>query len=786
MTRRHQSPNEAPQDHTRFETLLAEISAAFISLPADRIDSEIDFAQHRICEFFNLDRSTLWELDEGEAEPLLLLTHFFQPPGSLPPAERMNTKDFFPWASQRALRGETVSISKMAELPPEAGGDRESFRLYGTKSTVVVPLSVGGGPVFGLLSFAVMREERSWPEETVTGFKLIAQVFANALARKRADQALRENEARLNLATEGGGAGLWILELDTQKVWVSQQTRELFHFAPDEEVFYKRFFEVIHPDDRERVNQEVQQALHSSETFLSDFRILVPDGNIRWIVARWRRYAKSTGEPERLMGISFDITDRKQTQLQLADSQALLSALVNSTSDLIWSVDSKRFGLLTFNRGLYEYFLKEIGIQIEAGMTPDDLLPTEEYAQKWYGFYRRALEEGSFTTEYQVYSGTRTLRLNINTVKRDGVVFGVSVFGQDITERKKAEESLQEAYQEIKGLKDRLETENIYLRREVCAENIYEHIIGHSEPLGRVLHRVDQVAPTDAIVLLTGETGTGKELIAEAIHHLSKRKDQLLVKVNCAALPAALVENELFGREKGAYTGALSRQIGRFELADHSTLFLDEITELPPDVQAKLLRVLQNGEFERLGGPKTIRVDVRVIAATNRDLATEVQRGAFRKDLYYRLNVFSIDVPPLRERPEDIPLLAQAFVKEFAEKMGKKIQTLSSKSMDALQRYHWPGNIRELRNVIEHAVIVSSGTTLNVQVPPGPGGASLKALTLEEAEYAHIMETLQSTGWRIKGPRGAAKLLGMKPSTLYAKMQRLGIPTQTEKDGGMT
>ncbi len=271
------------------------------------------------------------------------------------------------------------------------------------------------------------------------------------------------------------------------------------------------------------------------------------------------------------------------------------------------------------------------------------------------------------------------------------------------------------------------------------------------------------------MVLITGETGTGKELIAEAIHNQSKRKDRLLVKVNCASLPSALMENELFGREKGAYTGALAKQIGRFELADHSTLFLDEITELPLDVQAKLLRVLQNGEFERLGSPRTIRVDVRLIAATNRDIVTEVQKGTFRKDLYYRLNVFPIEVPPLRERPEDIPLLVDAFVRELSAKMGKRIRIIPKKSMDALQRHQWPGNIRELRNVIEHGVIISSGNTLSLPLPQGLADASSKAVTLAEAEQQHILGVLKTTGWRIKGPRGAAAVLGIKPSNLYAK-----------------
>ena len=263
------------EERLRFETLLAEISARFVNLPADRIDSEIEDAQRRICELLDLDRSTLWQVCEGEPGTLLL-THFHQPPGSLPPPERMNARDFFPWMTQKVLAGETVIISKMTDLPPEADRDRETVRVYGTKSDVLVPLSVGEGPVFGMLTFAVMREERSWPETVVTGFKLIAQVFANALARKRAEQTLRESEARLSMATNAAGAGLWIMEPDTGHVWVTPKTRELFHFAPDEELNYESFFKAVHPEDRERVHQAVQQALQSGENLHCDYRIVSP------------------------------------------------------------------------------------------------------------------------------------------------------------------------------------------------------------------------------------------------------------------------------------------------------------------------------------------------------------------------------------------------------------------------------------------------------------------------------------------------------------------------------
>jgi formate hydrogenlyase transcriptional activator len=311
-------------------------------------------------------------------------------------------------------------------------------------------------------------------------------------------------------------------------------------------------------------------------------------------------------------------------------------------------------------------------------------------------------------------------------------------------------------------------------------------VTGKSPAIRKVLRQVEQVALTDSSVLIRGETGTGKELIAQAIHRLSPRGRHVMVKVNCAALPSGLVESELFGREKGAFTGALTRQVGRFEVADGSTLFLDEVGELPPDVQVKLLRVLQEGEFERLGSPRTIKVNVRVIAATNRDLTDEVRKGRFREDLYYRLNVFPIRMPPLRERPEDIPLLVWTFLEDLSSRMGKKITQVPRTTMDALQRHPWPGNVRELRNVIEHGAIITSGNTLKVPMLDDAAPAVVLPQTMADAERGHIQRVLESSGWRIKGPKGAAAALGLNPATLYSRMKKLGIRPRGQTDDGTT
>ena len=342
-------------------------------------------------------------------------------------------------------------------------------------------------------------------------------------------------------------------------------------------------------------------------------------------------------------------------------------------------------------------------------------------------------------------------------------------------ERKRIGLELEERLQEIEDLKQRLEKENVYLHEEVKLLAEHTEIVGESLAMKKVLSQAEQVARTDSTVLLQGETGTGKELLARAIHRLSSRKDRPLVTVNCASLPPTLIESELFGREKGAYTGALTRLIGRFEVADGSTLFLDEIGELPLELQSKLLRVLEEGNFERLGSTKTIHVNVRIIAATNRDIGEEVKAGRFRKDLYYRLNVYPIAIPPLRERRGDIPMLVWAFVKEFENRMGKRIESISKKSIEALQSYSWPGNIRELRNVIERAIISTDGRALNIPTLAISSVEAAQDRNLEDVERKHILSVLERTSWRVMGKDGAAEILGLKRTTLQSKMKKLGI-----------
>ncbi len=335
------------------------------------------------------------------------------------------------------------------------------------------------------------------------------------------------------------------------------------------------------------------------------------------------------------------------------------------------------------------------------------------------------------------------------------------------------------AFQELTALKDQLAQEKAYLEEEIGNDQFPE-IIGVSAALRSALRKVETVAPTVSTVLICGETGTGKELIARALHDLSPRRQRTFVKLNCAAIPSGLLESELFGHEKGAFTGAIAQKIGRFELAHQGTLFLDEVGDIPLELQPKLLRVLQEQEFERLGSTKTIKVDVRLVAATNRDLASMVGENRFRSDLYYRLNVFPIVLPPLRERSDGIPSLVRHFTQQFARRMGKRIESIPATTMDSLVKYPWPGNVRELQNVIERAVILSSGPALQVpleDLKPVGGQVPAAAITLVDAEREHIVGALRKTGWVVGGPKGAAAVLGMKRSTLQNKMKKLGIST---------
>ena len=478
---------------------------------------------------------------------------------------------------------------------------------------------------------------------------------------------------------------------------------------------------------------------------------------------------------------------RKRTDATLRESEERLQLAAEAAEVGMWMLDVEggQFWATERARQIFDY-VADTDITMERFLNsvhPSCREPVTEAV-------RRAVEDGneidieyrivlSDESERWVHSRGRMQQASATAPVR---LLGVSV---DSTERKHSEDELRQSYEEVNTLRRQLELENAYLQEKHKLQHGSGHIVGESPAIMGTLELVEQVAPAGTTVLIEGETGTGKELIAQRIHELSPQNGRPMVKVNCAALPSTLVESELFGREKGAYTGAVSREPGRFEVADGSTIFLDEIAELPLELQVKLLRVLEEGQFERVGSSRTMTTDVRVIAATNRDLHAEVDAGRFRRDLFFRLAVFPIRVPPLRERRDDVPLLVWAIVQELSVGMNKAVETIRRPDMEKLQRYDWPGNVRELRNVVERAMILCNGPRLRIGPPAeslSGDGEDQTVLSMDEVQRRHILKALEAAGGRIRGAGGAAELLGLKPTTLRSRMQRLGLDPRRLRD----
>ena len=499
-----------------------------------------------------------------------------------------------------------------------------------------------------------------------------------------------------------------------------------------------------------------------------------------------------------LSAVMVDITERKKMEEALKISEIRYRRLFEASQDGILILNAETGQIFDVNPFLLEMLgysheellgkkLWEIGTfrDIEASKATSSELKSKGYVR--YHDLPLETKDGrpiavEFVSNVYMVNNFKVIQCNIRDTTERKLTAEALKKSHNELEQQALE--LQTALAEIKTMKEQLEAENIYFRRESKMKHQFEHIIGKSDGLKYVLFRAEQVAPSNTTVLILGETGTGKELIAAAIHNMSPRKDRPLITVNCAALPGNLIESELFGREKGAFTGADTRQVGRFEIAHGSTLCLDEIGELPLEVQAKLLRVIQHNEFERLGSSHTIKVDVRIVATTNRNLEEEIRKGRFRQDLYYRLNVFPITVPPLRLRKEDIPLMVESFIERYSRKLGKQITSIQKEAMKALQDYPWPGNVRELESIIERAAILCSGPVLQLadklDISSLPLSSAVR--TLEETERNQILKILSETRWHIEGKSGAAAILGLHPSTLRARMHKLGIVRPETKE----
>jgi PAS domain S-box-containing protein len=607
--------------------------------------------------------------------------------------------------------------------------------------------------------------------------------------RGHKQETLRQSEARYRALALAGPDMVWRANATGKGFFVTPTLQDLTG-QNEEQMRDFGWLEAVHPDDRERSKRLWQRAMRDRHAYENEVRVRTREGNYRHFHVHAVPVIAPDGSVYEWVGANTDITDRKRAEDALRQSENQVRLFVEHTPASVAMFDREMRYVLTSRRWLKDY---NLGDQNIIGRSHYDVFP--EISEPWKEIHRRCLAGAVETCDEDQFArldGTVDwIRWEVRPwYVASGEIGGIIIFTEVITDRKRAEE-------EIRQLKERLEAENVYLRAELSGANRYGELTGQTRAMQKVLRQVKQVAPTDMTVLVLGETGTGKELVARLVHEKSGRGDRPLVKVNCSALPAELIESELFGHERGAFTGAVSKQIGRFELADGGTLFLDEIGEFPLRLQSKLLRVLQEGEFERLGSGKTIKVDVRVIAATNRNLSEAVRHGRFRADLYYRLNVYPIEVPPLRERREDIGLLAEIFLQEAGRRLGKNFGKISGEVIEALQGYSWPGNVRELENVISRAAVTSIGSVFKLPEgwkaevslidrnsgPTADGRASSipavtntdQAATLGEMEKAHIVEVLHRTNWRIEGPKGAAVLLGLHPNTLRSRMRKLGI-----------
>jgi PAS domain S-box-containing protein len=654
------------------------------------------------------------------------------------------------------------------------------------------PLISKDGEVLG--TFCVSYAEPRIPNnqdleliEAASHIALIAiELERSHLALKNALIEIKDSENRLRTIIDTIPALAWSARPDGSAEFFNRRWLDYAGLSAEEASDWG-WTVALHSEDRDRLMDYWRQLLASGEAGESEARLRRFDGEYRWFLFRAGPLRNDSGKIVQWYGTNTDVEERKRAEEALRSNEQSLRLIVDTIPGLVSTVNAAGEVEL-INRQLLEYFGKATE-ELKNWATSDTIHPDD--LPRMIDAWRRAFEGG------------QPLDLEIRSRRVDGVYRWFNLrsrpqrdaegrivrwfsLGTDIDERKRAEDELEKAFDEIKRLKDSLHDENIVLREQIDQVFMFEEIVGTSPALKTVLSSIVKVAPTDSTVLITGETGTGKELIARAIHKGSRRAGQGFITVNCAAIPSSLIASELFGHEKGAFTGALLRRQGRFELAHSGTIFLDEIGELPAETQIALLRVLQERQFERVGGSRAIATDVRIIAATNRDLPVAIASGTFRADLFYRLNVFPIDMPTLRQRKEDIPMLVEYFVKRYAEKARKQISKIDKNTLKLCESYHWPGNIRELQNIIERSVILCTGDTFCVDEawlssPEKPRLDSSGPLTQNVQNYEKelIEAALAESNGKIAGPNGAAAKLGIPPSTLHLKIKQLNIKTNT-------
>lgn len=646
---------------------------------------------------------------------------------------------------------------------------------------------------------------------------------AEAELRRQAEERLRRNKADLRQPRSGKDAKRLVHELEVHQIELTMQNAELRGAQEELELSRNKYIElydfapvgyftfdtkglilevnltgakmlgierrglvnksfssfIAETDGRQIFSKHREDVIRKESSRTCEIRLKRKDGTAFWVELQSIAMENAEGHAGSVHTTIIDVTQHKKAEEKIAHLASFPELNPNPV------IETDLQGRMIFCNAATTEMLKKLKIpdnDVRLFFPPDLTKIIKEMETRNDGRYE--LREVEINGRTFIESIIVPPHLKV-----------ARIYAQEITKRKQAEQALQKAHDELEAkveertaeltmalskietMKEKLEAENIYFRDVNAMKHRRDNIIGESDGLKYVLYRAEQVAAANTTVLILGETGTGKELIAAAIHDMSPRKERPLITVNCAALPNNLIESELFGRDKGAFTGADSRRMGRFEVADGSTICLDEIGELPLELQIKLLRVIQHHEFERLGSSNTIKVDVRVVATTNRDLEEEVRRGRFRQDLYYRLNVFPITVPPLRQRQEDIPLMVQAFVERYSRNLGKQITTISKETMKALQDYPWPGNVRELESIIERAVILCQGPVLHLadKLEMSSPAVSSAIRTLKETERNQMLKILSETKWRIEGKDGAAVILGLNASTLRARMHKLGI-----------
>lgn len=757
------------------------------------------------------DRTAPNQPEAGQGETHALFEQFFEAspdgvlvvnPKGLIMRVNARTEKMFGYR-RRELQGQPVEIL----VPDRFRKTHQKDRGHYQEGPHMRPMGAG------LELFAKRSDGSEFPVEIMLSpiksseETMVLTVVRDITLRKKAEDALRTSEEQLQSILDNSTAVIYVKDLESRYLRINRRFEEL-HQVTKAHVKGKTDYDLFSKELADTLRANDQKVLQSAAP--TEFEeVVTHSGGIHTYISIKVPLFDPWGRPYAVAGISTDITERKKAEeaLLLEISMVLLSNL--DVRELFAAISATLHRIMPHeyaSLALYEPESKDLRLlsleqpETEAALGREMLSPAQEALAGRVMNSRQQLILNDLESSARSKATDRLVAKGVKSACFLPLVTQDRVLGTlNLVSRQKGAFEQQHVdllqkvashvaialdnaltYRKVAELKERLAEEKLYLEEEIRTEYHFEEIIGESPALKRILKQVESVSPTNATVLVLGETGTGKELIARAIHDLSPRRDRTFVKLNCAAIPTGLLESELFGHEKGAFTGAISQKIGRLELAHEGTLFLDEVGDIPLELQPKLLRALQEKEFERLGSTKTIPVDVRLLAATNRDLAKMVADREFRSDLYYRLRVFPITVPPLRERAEDIPILVRYFAQKHAERMHRRIEIIPPEAMEALARWHWPGNVRELENIIERAVILSPGPVLRIplaELVPAEGeeGNGNGSGTLEDAERDHILRILKETSGIIGGPNGAAARLGLKRTTLNSKMRKLGI-----------